>query len=287
MSEHVRIVEVGPRDGLQNEPHPVATSDKIELINQLAVCGLAHIEATSFVNPRWVPQLADAAEVMDGVDRVEGVVYSNLVPNLKGMHAALQHGADEVAVFAAASEAFSQKNINCSIDESLARFAPVLELARENQKPVRGYVSTIVECPYAGQVAPEQVVEVVQRLLDLGCHEVSLGDTLGSAAPSQIENLLEQVLVGVSPANLAGHFHDTSGRALENIKVCLDAGIRTFDASIGGLGGCPYAPGAQGNVATEAVCQAMAKWGYETGVDRAKLEHVSSFAKQLVATRDG
>ena len=285
MNNAVRIVEVGPRDGLQNEPNPVASKDKIELINQLADCGLTHIEATSFVNPRWVPQLADAGTVMDGIRRGNGVTYSVLVPNLKGMQAALNHAADEVAVFAAASEAFSQKNINCSIEESFARFAPIVDLARKNATPVRGYVSTITDCPYAGAVAPQAVVEVVERLLDLGCHEVSLGDTLGRAKPDQIESLLALLLKRVPARVLAGHFHDTSGHALDNIKLCLAAGLRTFDASIGGLGGCPYAPGAQGNVATEAVCQAMADWGFETGVDLERLTQVSAFARQIVSAQ--
>ena len=287
MNEIVRIVEVGPRDGLQNEPNPVPTSAKIELINQLAACGIRHIEATSFVNPRWVPQLADAAEVMDGITRAQGVTYCALVPNLKGMEAAQRHQADEVAVFAAASEAFSQKNINCSIAESLERFVPIMALAAESQTPVRGYVSTIVDCPYAGPVAPPMVVDVVQRLLDLGCYEVSLGDTLGKASPSQVEQLLEHLLIRFSPDRLAGHFHDTSGQALDNIKVCLAGGIRTFDASVGGLGGCPYAPGAQGNVATEAVCKALADWGYETGIDPARLATASAFARQIVVAETG
>ena len=281
MTRRVKIVEVGPRDGLQNEQAPVPTEAKIELIERLVSSGLKHIEATSFVNPRWVPQLADAALVMAGIARLPDVTYSALVPNQRGMENALKYGVNEVAVFAAASEAFSQKNINCSIDESFARFLPIIEMARTADIPVRGYVSTIVDCPYGGSVDPSDVVAVSARLLGLGCYEISLGDTLGSATPEQVERLLGHLLPRFSPAQLAGHFHDTSGRALENIQLCLSAGIRTFDASVAGLGGCPYAPGAKGNVATEAVCDALDEWGFETGIDRAVLAEAAKFARQL------
>ena len=282
MTQAVRIVEVGPRDGLQNESHLVAASDKIELINRLAVSGLKTIEATSFVHPRWVPQLADAAVVMDGIQRVAGVTYAALVPNIKGMDAALKHSADEVAIFAAASEEFSQKNINCSIAESFARFAPIVEMARQQKIPVRGYVSTVVECPYSGQVSAQQVGDVARHLIELGCYEVSLGDTLGSALPEQVDSLLAHLLRDLDVGQLAGHFHDTLGRALDNVEVCLAAGLRTFDASIGGLGGCPYAPGAKGNVATDAVCELMADRGFETGIDRGALAAASEFARQII-----
>ena len=283
MKQQVTIVEVGPRDGLQNEPDPVATGDKITLINLLAQSGLRRIEATSFVNPRWVPQLGDAGDVMAGIERPQGVSFAALVPNEMGAEAALQHRVDEIAVFAAASEAFSQKNINCSIDESFERFAPVVARARAHNVPVRGYVSTIVDCPYSGPVRPEQVVDVVQRLFDLGCGEVSLGDTLGHATPDQVKALLDHLLGRFPPQDLAGHFHDTSGRALDNIRVSLDAGLRIFDASVAGLGGCPYAPGAKGNIATEAVCDLMQELGYETGIDPMKLAQASTFARTLTA----
>jgi hydroxymethylglutaryl-CoA lyase len=282
MTRKVRLVEVGPRDGLQNEPHLISVSDKVELINRLSSTGLTHIEATSFVDPRWVPQMADAAKVMDGIERLPGVTYSALVPNRQGMEAALLHRVQEVAIFAAASEAFSRKNINCSITESIERFRPIIELAKADGIAVRGYVSTIVDCPYSGVVAPHDVLDVAARLRDLGCYEISLGDTLGSATTEQVDALLTLLLQQFAPDQLAGHFHDTSGRALENIRVCLAAGLRTFDASVSGLGGCPYAPGAKGNVATDAVCELMAELGYDTGIDRAKLAEVSAFASQVI-----
>ncbi|WP_068112251.1 hydroxymethylglutaryl-CoA lyase [Tropicimonas marinistellae] len=271
MSEHVRIYEVGPRDGLQNETSFVATDMKIALIDRLSDAGFERIEATSFVSPRWVPQLADAAEVMAGITRREGTTYGVLTPNIKGLEAALDAGADEVAVFAAASESFSRKNINCSIEESLRRFAPVLEAAQEAGLPVRGYVSCVVECPYEGAIAPEAVRDVAHRLLEMGCDEISLGDTIGRATPDATLHMLETVLEFVPAEKLAGHFHDTGGQALENVAVALDMGLRVFDSAVGGLGGCPYAPGAKGNLSTAALVELLENSGFHTGIDHTAL----------------
>ena len=281
MAGRVTIVEMGPRDGLQNEPAPVATADKIRLIDALSATGLTRIEATSFVSPKWVPQMADAAEVMAGIARAPGVSYAALTPNLRGFEAALAAGADEVAVFASASEGFSQKNINCSVAESLDRFAPVMEAAAAASIPVRGYVSCVTDCPYDGPVAPADVARVAEALLAMNCFEVSLGDTIGAGAPDTVAAMLDAVL-GVAPASrLAGHFHDTRGRALDNIGVCLDRGLRVFDAAVGGLGGCPYAPGASGNVATESVLAMLSSRGFDTGVDKAKLAEAARIAQSL------
>lgn len=267
--KHVRIVEVGPRDGLQNEPQPVAAAVKAELVARLADAGLKTIETTAFVSPKWVPQMADAAEVMAQVNaaRRPGVRHAALTPNLKGFEAALTAGVDEVAVFAAASETFSQRNINCTIEESFGRFEPVLTAAAQAGLPVRGYVSCVAGCPYEGAVEPQAVASVAARLLDLGCYEVSLGDTIGSGNPATIRAMLDAVLARVSPEKLAGHYHDTWGMAIANILVSLEAGITVYDASVGGLGGCPYAPGASGNVATEDVLWLLQGLGIETGVD--------------------
>ncbi len=281
MGERVTVFEVGPRDGLQNETRLIATADKIRLIDGLSACGFEHIEAASFVSPRWVPQMADAAEVLAGIRREEGVSYAALTPNLQGFERALEAGADEVAVFASASEGFSQKNINCSIAESLERFRPVLLHAKTAMLPVRGYVSCVTDCPFDGPVAPGAVARVAEALIDLGCYQVSLGDTLGSATPATTGRMLEALLARLPALRLAGHFHDARGQALQNIALCLDLGLRTFDSSVGGLGGCPYAPGAQGNVATEAVVALLHNRGFETGIEVGALAKMSRFAQSL------
>jgi hydroxymethylglutaryl-CoA lyase len=277
----VCVFEVGPRDGLQNEKRLIPTADKVTLIDRLADCGLRKIEAASFVSPKWVPQMADAAEVMAGIHRRAGISYTALTPNLQGFARAKDAHVDEVAVFASASEGFSQKNINCSIAESLERYAAVAEAAQAATIPVRGYVSCVTDCPYDGPTPPASVARVVHALLDLGCYEVSLGDTIGRGTPQTVGAMLEAVL-GVAPARqLAGHFHDTGGLALANIEISLAQGLRTFDASVGGLGGCPFAPGAKGNVATEAVVALLHKRGFATGVDLGMLEDVGRFAGTL------
>lgn len=265
--EHVRIVEMGPRDGLQNEKQSVATATKLELIERLAAVGLRDIEVTSFVSPKWVPQMADQAEVMRGLRRHPGVNYPVLTPNLKGFEAAVAEGATEVAVFAAASEGFSRKNINCSIDESIARFVPVADAAKRLGVKVRGYVSCVVACPYDGPIAPQQVARVAARLHELGCYEVSLGDTIGVGTPGSVLRMLEAVAGQVPVARLAGHYHDTYGMAVANVHASYDFGLRVFDSSVAGLGGCPYAKGATGNVATEDVVYLLHGLGADTGVD--------------------
>ena len=275
--ESVRIVEVGPRDGLQNEPQILSTPIKIELIERLADAGLRSIEATAFVSPKWVPRMADHAEVMTGIRRVPGVVYSALTPNLKGFEAAVAAGAMEVAVFAAASEAFSQKNINCSIAESLDRFKAVIAAARAAAIPVRGYVSCVLGCPYEGAVAPSAVARVARALFDGGCYEISLGDTIGVGTPRQTAALLKVVAEHIPVAAVAGHFHDTYGQALANILASLEFGVRVFDASVSGLGGCPYAPGALGNVATEDLLYMLNGMGFNTGLDMEKLIAAGAF----------
>lgn len=279
--EAVTIFEMGPRDGLQNEKVMIAASDKIRLIDMLSECGFAKIEATSFVSPKWVPQMADAAEVMAGIARRPGVAYAALTPNLRGLEAALEAKADEIAVFASASEGFSQKNINCSIAESLERFRPVAEAARAHGLPMRAYVSCVTDCPYDGPTPRQKVAEVATALLELGAYEVSLGDTIGAATPQSVAAMLETVQRQVPAARMAGHFHDTKGRALENIAVSLEHGLRVFDSSVGGLGGCPYAPGAKGNVATEAVVAMLAEKGFTTGIDAQRLAETARFAKTL------
>ncbi len=267
----VRIVEVGPRDGLQNEKQVVATDTKVELIARLGAAGLKAIEATSFVSPRWVPQMGDNAEVMARIERLPGVAYPVLTPNLKGFEAALAAGAQEVAVFAAASESFSRKNINCSIAESLERFEPVAAAAREAGVKVRGYVSCVVGCPYEGAIRPEAVAEVAARLAGMGCYEVSLGDTIGTGTPLAVQRMIEAVARKLPVERLAGHYHDTYGMAAANIWASLEMGVAVFDASVGGLGGCPYAAGASGNVATEDVVWLLNGLGIETGIDLEKL----------------
>lgn len=281
MTDHVTIFEMGPRDGLQNEKQQIATSDKIKLVDLLSDCGFSKIEVTSFVSPKWVPQMADAAEVLAGIARKDGISYAALTPNLRGYESARAAKADEVAIFASASEGFSQKNINCSISESIERFKPVLAAAKAENVPARGYVSCVTDCPYDGPTPPQSVADVAIQLLDLGCYEISLGDTIGAATPATTKLMLDAVLAVVPAEKLAGHFHDTHGRALDNIVVCLDKGLRTFDAAVGGLGGCPYAPGAKGNVATEAVVQLLYSKGFTTGIDAGKLGFASAFAISL------
>lgn len=270
--KHVRLFEMGARDGLQNEQGPVIdTAIKVELINRLSDTGLTHIEAASFVSPKWVPQMGDASAVMAGITRKAGITYAALTPNMKGLESAIAAGADEVAVFGAASEAFTQKNINCSIKESLERFAPVIELAKEHNIRVRGYVSTVMGCPYEGDIDPAQVAAVSRDLLDMGCYEISLGDTIGVGTPLKAKRMLEAVAKEVPVEKLAAHFHDTYGQALANLYAVVEEGVAVIDASVAGLGGCPYAKGASGNVATEDVLYMLNGLGIETGVDLQKL----------------
>jgi isopropylmalate/homocitrate/citramalate synthase len=265
--DRVRIVEVGPRDGLQNEPRPIAPAIKIELIERLAEAGLGVIEAGSFVSPKWVPQMAGSAEVLAGIRRRPGVTYPVLVPNEKGLEAALAAGVAEIAVFGAASETFSRKNINCSIEESLERFRPVVERALAHGLRVRGYVSCVLGCPYEGKVTPAKVAEVSGRMFQLGCYEISLGDTIGVGTAGKAKAMLEAVAAKVPLASLAVHFHDTYGQALANILACLELGVAMVDSSVAGLGGCPYARGASGNVATEDVLYMLDGLGIATGAD--------------------
>jgi hydroxymethylglutaryl-CoA lyase len=269
MPDTVTLYEMGPRDGLQNEPRQIATADKIRLVDLLSDCGFSQIEVTSFVSPKWVPQMADAAEVMAGIHRKPGVTYAALTPNLQGFERAVEARVDEVAVFASASEGFSQRNINCSIAESLERFRPVLQSARSAMIPVRGYVSCVTDCPYDGAVPPKAVAAVAVALLGMGC------------TPETVGRMLDAVLAGVPAGSLAGHFHDTQGRALDNIAISLDRGVRVFDSSVGGLGGCPFAPGAEGNVATEAVAAMLEVAGFETGLDLDRLAQAAAFAQSL------
>jgi hydroxymethylglutaryl-CoA lyase len=271
LNRQVRIVEVGPRDGLQNEPGEVPTAVKLELIERLADAGLPAVEATAFVSPKWVPQMADHTEVLERIRRKPGVSYPVLTPNLKGYEAARAAGATEVAVFGAASETFSKKNINCSIAESLERFLPITKAAQQQGIRVRGYVSCVLGCPYEGDVKPERVADVAQALFDMGCYEISLGDTIGVGTPGRTKAMIEACARRVPLERLAGHYHDTYGQALANIYASLELGVATFDSSIAGLGGCPYAKGASGNVATEDVVYMLQGLGIETGVDLDKL----------------
>ena len=281
MADPVTLYEMGPRDGLQNEARLIGTADKIKLVDLLSDCGFSHIEVTSFVSPKWVPQMADAAEVMAGITRKPGVCYAALTPNLQGYARAITARADEVAVVASASEGFSQKNINCSIRESLERFQPVLLSAHTAMIPVRGYVSCVTDCPYDGPIAPDAVAEVAEALFQMGCYQISLGDTLGAAKPDGIARMLDAVLQSVPASRLSGHYHDTRGQALLNIAVSLDRGLRVFDSSVGGLGRCPYAPGAKGNVATEAVAAMLDSRGFDTGLDLDRLADATAFAQSL------
>lgn len=287
MPDPVELFEVGPRDGLQNEPRPIPASDKVALVDLLSQAGFRRIEVASFVSPKWVPQMADGAEVLAGIARVPGVRYAALTPNLRGYQAARAAGADEVAIFASASEAFSKANLNATIAESLDRFAEVAAAAQADGMPVRGYVSMVTDCPFEGPVAPAAVARVAAALLGMGCYEISLGDTIGQGRPETVDRMLDAVTREVAPYRLAGHFHDTAGRALANIEAALAHGVRVFDTSAGGLGGCPYAPGAAGNVATEAVAARMAALGHETGLDRGALDRAAAFARGLRASREG
>ena len=281
MAEPVTIFEVSPRDGLQNEKASIATSAKIALVDRLSACGFSKIEVTSFVSPQWVPQMADAAEVMAGIGRKHGVSYAALTPNMRGFVSAMRAGADEIAIFCSASEGFSQKNINCSIAESLQRLRPVSQATQAAGIPVRGYVSCSTDCPYDGAIAPASVARVVAELMSMGCYQIALGDTIGAANPASTAAMLDAVLKVAPSRRLAGHFHDTQGRALDNIAVCLAKGLRAFDSSVAGLGGCPYAPGAKGNVATEAVVAMLHNQGFETGIDLEELLNVAIFARTL------
>ena len=279
---HVTLYEVGARDGLQAEKQIVATADKIALIDRLSASGLKHVEAASFISPKWVPQMGDATDVMAGITRTAGVSYPVLTPNMKGYDGALAAGADCVAIFGSASESFSQKNINCSIAESLGRFAPLCEQARRDDVKVRGYVSCVIACPYEGPIDPHAAARVTGRLLDMGCYEVSLGDTIGVGTPAHVERLLDVVMGRADAAQLAVHFHDTYGQALANILASLEYGISVIDASVGGLGGCPYAPGASGNVASEDVLYMLNGLGIETGVDLDSLVETAWFISDVL-----
>ena len=287
LPKHVKIVEVGPRDGLQNEKTMVATDTKVELIHRLNDAGLSVIEATAFVSPKWVPQMADASDVMARITRKPGVTYPVLAPNLKGLEAAIAANATEVAVFGAASESFSQKNINCSIIESLDRFRPVIDAARAAGIAVRGYVSCVLGCPYEGDIAPEKVAEVSKALFDMGCYEISLGDTIGTGTPGKAQAMIEAVGKHVTIDKLAAHFHDTYGQALANLLSVLQMGVTTIDSSVAGLGGCPYAKGASGNVATEDVVYMLNGLGIETGIDLEKLAETGSWITGKIGRTSG
>ena len=281
MSEFVTIFEVAPRDGLQNVKKVIPTAEKIQFVNLLSKCGFKKIEVGSFVNPSWIPHMADSREVMDGIIRHPEVKYCALTPNLNGLEQAISAKADEIAIFSSASESFSQKNTNCSIEESIERYKQVVKKASENGIPVRGYLSCAVDCHYEGSIAPAKVAEVAKRLMDLGVYELSLGDTTGQGTPETVLKMLNAVLNEIPANMLAGHFHDTNERAVENIEVGLERGIRVFDSSIGGLGGCPYMPGAKGNVDTKDVVSILDKNGYSSGLDLENLNSVAKFAKKL------
>jgi len=298
LPKQVRLVEVGPRDGLQNEKMELPTQVKLELIERLAAAGLPAVEATAFVSPKWIPQMADHTEVLEGIRRKPGVSYPVLTPNLKGFQAALAAGAQEVAIFGAASESFSRKNINCSIEESLERFRPVAEAANAAKVKVRGYISCVLGCPYEGDVPLRKVAEVAGALFEMGCYEVSLGDTIGVGTPGRTQRMIEAVAKRVPLERLAGHYHDTYGQALANIYASMELGVASFDSSVAGLGGCPYAKGASGNVATEDVVYMLHGLGIRTGVDLDKVvqtgqwisailgrEPVSKAGKALAAKR--
>lgn len=275
----VHFREVGPRDGLQNEKELFLTADKIELVNQLSKTGLGYVEVTSFVHPKWIPQLSDATEVLDSIERVASVKYAALVPNMKGLERALKAGVDEINVFMSASEGHNLNNINKTIEETFPVIEEVVTAALAAGKSVRGYVSTIIECPYDGVVTPKQVMYVTKRLLEMGVQEISLGDTTGVAVPTQVENLLDVVCKSVDADKIAMHFHDTNGTAIANIMMSLQYGINKFDSSIGGLGGCPYAKGASGNVATEDLLYVFQKMGIKTGLDFEKIMQAASFVQ--------
>ena len=287
LPSHVRLVEVGPRDGLQNEAQPISVADKVQLVDALSAAGLSYIEVGSFVSPKWVPQMAGSAEVFAQIQRKPGVTYGALAPNLRGFEDALAAGVKEVAVFAAASEAFSQRNINCSISESLERFAPIMAAAKQHGVSVRGYVSCVLGCPYEGEIAPEQVAAVARELYAMGCYEVSLGDTIGTGTAGATRRLFEVVGAHVPRDKLAGHFHDTYGQAIANIYASLLEGITVFDSSIAGLGGCPYAKGASGNVATEDVLYLLNGLGIDTGIDLERLIGAGQQISQVLGRPTG
>jgi hydroxymethylglutaryl-CoA lyase len=281
VAERVEIFEVGPRDGLQNEARLIPVDEKIALVDCLSRAGFRRIECASFVSPKWVPQMADSAAVLTGIKRAPGVSYAALTPNMRGFEDAMLARASEVAIFGSASEGFSKANINASIAESLERFAPVAEVAAAAGVKLRGYVSCVVECPYDGAVAPDAVARVVAALRDMGCYEVSLGDTIGRATPEGISAMLDAVLQEMPADRLAGHYHDTGGLACDNIEASLNLGLRVFDAAVGGLGGCPYAPGAAGNVATEAVAERVAALGFEHGLDMEVVAEAAAMARRM------
>lgn len=280
--KEVTIVEVGPRDGLQNESQPVPAHAKIEMVHRLQAAGLRRIETTSFVSAKWIPQLADAAEVMAGIQRQGGVRYSVLTPNMKGFEAALAARADEVVVFGAASEAFSQKNINCGISQSIERFAPVVAAARAAGLRVRGAISCALDCPYEGPVAPERVEQVVRLMKDIGVQHVGVADTLGTGTPVRVRMAMERALKHYPIDEVSGHFHDTYGQALANVYACLEMGVHVFDASVAGLGGCPYARGATGNVATEDLVYLLHGLGIETGIDLDRLVDAGDYMSKVI-----
>jgi len=283
--QRVTLVDVGPRDGLQNEKQAVSAAHKVELVHRLQVAGLREIEVTSFVSPKWVPQMADNAEVMAGVQRQPGVRYSVLVPNMKGLEAALPTRPDEIVVFGAASEAFSQRNINCSIEESIERFRPVVEAARAQGIKVRGAVSCALGCPYQGEVSPDEVERVVRLMKDIGVQHVGIADTIGVGTPRRVQAVMERALKHYPIAEVSGHFHDTYGQAIGNVYACLEMGIHTFDASVAGLGGCPYAKGATGNVATEDVVFLLHGLGIETGIDLDRLVEAGKFISDVLGRK--
>lgn len=283
----VTVVEVGPRDGLQNEKQPIATVIKVQLIEKLADAGVSYIEAGSFVNPKWIPQMAGSDEVFQQISRKEGVTYAALTPNMQGYQRAVESGATEVAIFAAASEAFSQKNINCSVAESIARFIPIMTAAESDKVKVRGYVSCVVGCPYEGEIEPQAVADVSRQLFEMGCYEISLGDTIGVGTPASVSTMLEANLQHIPASKLAVHLHDTYGQALANIYASLQLGIATLDSSVAGLGGCPYAKGASGNVATEDVVYMLNGLGIEHGIDLNKLIEAGNFISRELAKDSG
>jgi hydroxymethylglutaryl-CoA lyase len=282
LPKQVKIVEVGPRDGLQNEPQTVPTETKVELIRLLGEAGLTVIESGSFVSPKWVPQMADTPAVLAAIEKRPGVSYPVLVPNMKGMEGALAAGVGEIAIFGAASESFSRRNINCSIAESLDRFAPVAEAARQHGIRVRGYISCVTDCPYEGPIAPEAVAWVAERLLAMGCYEISLGDTIGTATPARVQAMLDAVAAVAPVEKLAVHFHDTYGQAVANIYASLERGVAVVDSSVAGLGGCPYAKGASGNVATEDVVYLLDGLGCRTGVDLQRVFEAGRFISRAL-----
>jgi len=285
MAERVEIFEVGPRDGLQNEPRNIPATEKVALVDLLSTAGFRRIEVASFVSPKWVPQMADGAEVLAAIKRVPGVSYAALTPNLRGYAGAKAAKADEIAIFASASEGFSRANLNASIAQSLERFAEVAGAARDDGMRMRGYVSCVTDCPFDGEIAPDAVARVVAALRDLGAYEISLGDTIGRGLPERMNVMLGAVLDEMPAEQLAGHFHDTAGRALENVEVALGRGLRVFDGAVGGLGGCPYAPGAAGNVDTEALDAHVRGLGYVTGLDVAVVAQAAQMARELRVAR--